>query len=208
MLREALMDSSLAPYEVLGVPSTATLSEVSAAYKILAQIFHPDRFQEAPEAVRLTAEDKMKELNDAYAAARKGSLVLWPLGPSRSYTRDEAPVRNGYGAGGTSWASAQQRRAAQAARMNEARMAKDRDATSGKAVARPRTYLAYRGSILYGLGMARFTGNLVCPGCESVQWLPPDWREILDDNAFFCSQCDRAILARVTDSAPRVGKTE
>ncbi len=202
------MDSSLAPYEVLGVPSTATLSEVSAAYKVLAQIFHPDRFQEAPEAVRLTAEDKMKELNDAYAAARKGSLVLWPLAPSRSCPKEEAPARNGHGSRATSWTDAQQRRATQAARMNEARMARDRDAPSGKAVARPRTDLAYRGSILYGLGMARFTGNLICPGCDSVQWLPPDWREILDDNAFFCSACDRAILARVKDSAPRVGKTE
>lgn len=205
------MDPSLAPYEILGVPSTSSLVEVSAAYKILAQIFHPDRFQEAPEAVRLTAEDKMKELNDAYAAARKGSLVLWPLGPSRSAPSQDVSRRNGAGGrshSSASWADAQRRRAAQAAQMNEARMARDRDAISGKAIARARSTLAYRGSILYGLGMARFTGNLICPGCDSVQWLPADWRELLDENAFFCSECDRAILARVTDSAPRVGKED
>ncbi|MGH9071550.1 MAG: J domain-containing protein [Acidimicrobiales bacterium] len=203
------MDSSLAPYEVLGVPSNATLAEVSAAYKVLAQIFHPDRFQESPEAVRLTAEDKMKELNDAYAAARKGSLVLWPLGPARPRPPEE-PAQAGTGgrSSNTAWGDAQRRRAAHAAQMNEARLARERDATNGKAVARPRRDLSYRGSILYGLGMARFTGNLVCPGCDSVQWLPPEWREILDENAFFCSECDRAILARVTDSAPRVGKTD
>ncbi|MGH9075796.1 MAG: J domain-containing protein, partial [Acidimicrobiales bacterium] len=158
------MDSSLAPYEVLGVPSNASLAEATAAYKVLAQIFHPDRFQEAPEAVRLTAEDKMKELNDAYAAARKGSLVLWPLSPGRVRPAEE-PSRGGF-AGRSSdpaWGDAQRRRAAHAAQMNEARMARERKATNGKAVARPRRDLDYRGSILYGLGMARFTGNLVCP---------------------------------------------
>lgn len=208
------MRLELAPYEVLGVDPSASLAEVTASYKILAQIFHPDRFHGASEPVRLTAEAKMKELNDAYAAARKGSLVLWPgtarngTAPPPSPTNHSPGRPRPHGTGEPAWVAAQRARATQAARVRQARVARERESTNGTAVARPRQDLAYRGSILLGLGMARFTGNLICPGCQAVQWLPPEWRELLDENAFFCSVCDRPILARVKDSAPRVGKED
>lgn len=201
------MALDLAPYEVLGVEPSASIEEVTAAYKVLAQIFHPDRFHGAPEQVRLTAEARMKALNDAYAAARKGSLVLWP-GPPRNGSAPRGAQPPARRRAAASWDSMQRDRAAQAARAEQARKARMRQAINGTAIARPRYTLAYRGSILNGLGMARFTGNLICPGCQSVQWLPPDWRELLDYNAFFCSVCDRPVLARVTDSAPRVGRED
>lgn len=70
--------TELAPYEVLGVSPSATPAEVTAAYKVLAQIFHPDRFNGAPESVQREAEVRMKSLNEAYSFARRGHLVDRP----------------------------------------------------------------------------------------------------------------------------------
>jgi len=67
---------------------------------------------------------------------------------------------------------------------------------NGQAIVRSRSVEPSRNSFLNGLGLARVTNNIVCIGCDSVQWLPPGWRELLDDSAFFCSLCDRIILAR------------
>ena len=64
--------SPLTPYEILGVSPKASPREITEAYKVLAQIFHPDRFIDAPENVRQEAERRMKNLNQAYSLARKG----------------------------------------------------------------------------------------------------------------------------------------
>ena len=48
-------------YEVLGVPHTATADEIKKAYRTLARKYHPDVNPDDP-----TAEDKFKELNEAY----------------------------------------------------------------------------------------------------------------------------------------------
>ena len=48
-------------YEVLGVPRTATAEEIKKAYRALARKYHPDVNPDDP-----TAEDKFKELNEAY----------------------------------------------------------------------------------------------------------------------------------------------
>ena len=48
-------------YEVLGVPRTATADEIKKAYRTLARKYHPDVNPDDP-----TAEDKFKELNEAY----------------------------------------------------------------------------------------------------------------------------------------------
>jgi DnaJ-class molecular chaperone len=48
-------------YEVLGVPRTATADEIKKAYRALARKYHPDVNPDDP-----TAEDKFKELNEAY----------------------------------------------------------------------------------------------------------------------------------------------
>ena len=49
------------PYQVLGVPSTASADEVKAAYRRLAKKYHPDVNHGSTEA-----EQKMKEINEAY----------------------------------------------------------------------------------------------------------------------------------------------
>ena len=49
------------PYEVLGIPQTATDDEIKAAYRRLAKKYHPDLNGGSAEA-----EAKMKEVNEAY----------------------------------------------------------------------------------------------------------------------------------------------
>lgn len=52
------------PYEVLGVPETATDEEIKNAYRKLAKKYHPDNYANSPLAD--VAEQKMKEINEAY----------------------------------------------------------------------------------------------------------------------------------------------
>lgn len=49
-------------YAVLGLLPTAELVVIKAAYKALAQRYHPDKFAGDPEVARA----KMAELNEAY----------------------------------------------------------------------------------------------------------------------------------------------
>lgn len=59
------------PYEVLGVKQTATQEEIRAAYHELAKNYHPDNFSDEP--MKKLAEEKMKEINEAYDfLTRKG----------------------------------------------------------------------------------------------------------------------------------------
>lgn len=52
------------PYEVLGVSPNASESEIKAAYRELAKKYHPDKYTDSPLAD--VAEEKMKEVNEAY----------------------------------------------------------------------------------------------------------------------------------------------
>lgn len=58
------------PYIVLGVSRDATEEEIKSAYRRLARRYHPDRFAGDPEGAR-AAEEKMKEINEAYDAIGK-----------------------------------------------------------------------------------------------------------------------------------------
>lgn len=58
------------PYEVLGVKQGASDEEVKKAYRELARKYHPDNYQNNPLAD--LAEEKMKEINEAYDAITKG----------------------------------------------------------------------------------------------------------------------------------------
>lgn len=54
------------PYEVLGVNPNASDEEIKRAYRELARKYHPDNYQNNPLAD--LAEEKMKEVNEAYDA--------------------------------------------------------------------------------------------------------------------------------------------
>ena len=80
------------PYQVLGVPSTASDDEVKKAYRDLARKYHPDNYQDNPLAD--LAQERMKEINEAYEevqAQRKRG------GASSSGSS------GGYGSGGSSY---------------------------------------------------------------------------------------------------------
>jgi predicted Zn-dependent protease len=57
------------PYSVLGVKSDASDEEVKKAYRELARKYHPDNYQNNP--LSDLAEEKMKEINEAYDTITK-----------------------------------------------------------------------------------------------------------------------------------------
>lgn len=57
------------PYSVLGITPEATDEEVKQAYRSLARKYHPDNYQDNPLAD--LAEEKMKEINEAYEVITK-----------------------------------------------------------------------------------------------------------------------------------------
>lgn len=57
------------PYHVLGVDPSASDDEIKKAYRELARKYHPDNYQNNPLAD--LAEEKMKEINEAYDQINK-----------------------------------------------------------------------------------------------------------------------------------------
>ncbi len=53
-------------YEVLGVPKNASESDIKKAYRKAAMKYHPDKFANSSEAEKKDAEEKFKEINEAY----------------------------------------------------------------------------------------------------------------------------------------------
>ena len=53
-------------YATLGVRSDATTEEVKQAYRDLARVWHPDRFDGGDTRLRTKAEEQFKKINDAY----------------------------------------------------------------------------------------------------------------------------------------------
>ncbi len=85
------------PYEVLGINHGASQSEIKAAYRELVKKYHPDRYQGNPLAD--LAEEKLREVNDAYEQLTSGKASSYGTGEAYS------AADNGYGAYGSYSAS-------------------------------------------------------------------------------------------------------
>jgi formylglycine-generating enzyme required for sulfatase activity len=54
-------------YDTLDVPQNATQEQIKSHYRILVQLFHPDRLQHVNAQVREYAEERLKRINVAYS---------------------------------------------------------------------------------------------------------------------------------------------
>ncbi|MCI6151902.1 MAG: molecular chaperone DnaJ [Fusobacterium perfoetens] len=80
-------------YDLLGVEKTASEAEIKKAYRKLAMKYHPDRFSNASEKEKKEAEEKFKEINEAYQ-------VLSDADKRSKYDRfGHAAFENGAGGG-------------------------------------------------------------------------------------------------------------
>lgn len=71
------------PYEVLGVPHGASDEEIKKAYRELARKYHPDNYANNPLAD--LAQEKMKEINEAYDTLTKGGGASGYAGRNPGY---------------------------------------------------------------------------------------------------------------------------
>lgn len=204
------------PFDVLGVSSMATPEEITKAYRSLAKKFHPDRYQERSEKVRLAAEQRMAELNEAYKLARDrarryesgedggGRTSPWTGSDVGAWSR--TAKRSGESAAARAARRRASREAAErAAQSHESqarafqrmRLEARKNARYGEAVARAKAPLVGKvESNLYGAGQAAHTNEIQCRGCKVIQRLPADWQQRLDDTAYFCSGCGGVLLNR------------
>jgi len=60
------MDASQTLYEILDVPESATHQEVRDAFRILSQIYHPDKITSTDTRVRGKGAEKFREIKEAY----------------------------------------------------------------------------------------------------------------------------------------------
>ncbi len=172
----------------------ASRAEITAAYRTLAYIFHPDRFTDAPTAVKEEAQRRMAQINKAYDLAKRGAVAKAEV--TFNVVADEAAHRERMARARAqpTWQQQVRERARAEARAKQMREERERAMANGQARARPKSRNGR--SVMAGIGEAKTTGKLYCRGCKSIQWLPSDWREQLDYTDFYCSICDRLILAR------------
>ena len=79
------------PYKVLGVPPDASDDEIKKAYRALARKYHPDNYNGSDLAD--LAEEKMKEVNEAYDAVKKMRET------GKSYSGQSSSSSGGYSGG-------------------------------------------------------------------------------------------------------------
>lgn len=81
------------PYEILGIREGADEEEIKRAYRELVKQYHPDQYQDNP--LSKLAEDKLKEINEAYDYLLKNSASR----PNTGYSGNSSP-NNGYNSNG------------------------------------------------------------------------------------------------------------
>lgn len=62
------------PYEILGILPSATQETIKAAYRSQAKLYHPDKVAHLADEFKTIAEHRLKEINAAYAALKKGDV--------------------------------------------------------------------------------------------------------------------------------------
>lgn len=70
--REEPPHSPRNPYDVLGISRSATPEEIRAAYRRLANQYHPDKVSHLGEEFRVLAEQRFKEIQRAYQELSNG----------------------------------------------------------------------------------------------------------------------------------------
>jgi hypothetical protein len=168
------------------------MEEVTAAYRAKAQAYHPDRHGESSPAVRRQAEQRMREVNDAFVTLKKGGLLA-SSSDSTIPSWGEAPDPNA--------AAVARRRAAQASRQHtaQARAAQASRTQAARSIPGGQARETRKGSsgrMVFGMAQALITNELTCRTCRSVQHLPTGWQERLRDTDWACSACGRIILSR------------
>ncbi len=83
------------PYKILGVSRDASDDDIKSAYRALARKYHPDNFA-TDETARSMAEDKMKEINEAYDAVQNERKHGRSYGSASSSTGDTSYNRSNY----------------------------------------------------------------------------------------------------------------
>lgn len=193
MARPKREDEGPDPYKVLGLTSLASREEVVAAYRALAQRYHPDRHTDSSESVRREADQRMRELNQAFVTLKKGGFAP-PAMPQSHVQASWAP---------DPIAEAEARRRAHRAARQHVAQARAAQATRIQAresvaagEARPTAKNHHGGKVVFGMAQALYTNELTCRTCRSTQHLPSGWQNRLADTDWACSLCGRVILSR------------
>ena len=183
---------------MLGIRRSATRAEITAAYRKLAQLYHPDRFVGRPPNVQRAAERRMQELNQAYTLARKSARARMHSGEVVPEAVDPRVA--------AAMAREARQRASRAAREHtvQARVAKakrvamQQSSAYGDARAEPKSRYSPNGtrSVMAGLAKAMFTNEIACRDCGMILRLPPDWHARLENTNYHCSKCNRVVLSR------------
>jgi hypothetical protein len=91
-------------YDVLGVKPGVSNRELKAAHRDLAKVWHPDRFQHDPR-LQEKAEEKLKEINEAYDLLISGKMPRPVSSPASQTTHSQSAAQPRRSAGNWKWAA-------------------------------------------------------------------------------------------------------